>query len=218
MKYRLFGLLTLSIGLMLAKFTILDPLAAIGHGAGAIKVYSLGALVVPLAVATGGVALLLGKRAAALMIDEDDDSPSNLGFVAVIALIACGIFLKVWLDRRIEHAGYGEPAAVQFRKDAIEVTDGSAELHAVAWANLSEIDLMAAVPQSPGTPFRFYWKFSGNDSQSVEIPYAPEQEAGVLNEIRQHVGPVQGDPVGEVKKAFVMSPGRPSYTQVVWKR
>jgi hypothetical protein len=227
MKYRLLGLLLFGIGAMLAKYTVYDPLAAIAYGAGAIKVYSLGAVVVPLMLVFGAGFILLGRRALTLVIDEGEDTMTNFGFVTVIALIACGIFLKVWMGREIEHTGYrspvaavtpAEPLSIQFKADVIEAYDGQAQPHAIAWADMSEIDIMAGKSASSGGQFQMYWKFSGKEGDSIHVPFTETEKGGVLGEITQHVGSVQGDPIREMQTAMVMAPGRPQYVQVVWKR
>lgn len=228
MMYRIFGFFALSVGWILAKYSVFEPLAAMSSNSSEIKIGTFSIILIPLCIATGCAFLLLGKRSQGLFFSEDEQSFSSFGVIALVALLLCGVPLKMWVNSKVETSGYdprvyksdvtlSEPLAIQFNSDAIEITDARTKKYKITWAELGEINIKA-IPDSKGQNYQIYWEFVDKKNLWVAVPLGAVEERKILDEIRDHAGPIQHDPVNDIKKTIAKSTYSAIWNQVVWRK
>lgn len=228
MGYRLLGLLVLATGWILVKYGIFAPLSDMAHGVRVVKVSTLASFVIPPTLVLGGLFLLFGRRAYALMVSDDEQAPSAFGVAAVVTLILCGIPLKMWMDGKVAAHGYAVPVyksnitlsgplKVSFQPDAIQAEDEHGRIYTIKWNDLSKINIVAN-PDTTGTHYQICWEFVGRDYLWVELPLGAAQDKQMLDQIREHAGPIERDPVNDMKSTVAKAPYKSKWVQEVWSR
>jgi hypothetical protein len=108
MRGRLFGLILLMVGVAIAYFFIMGPLAEARAGAEEVRFSVQAFVVAPMALITG-ILLLIGGNSLLELIDGPPESPAQwivtIGILAVVAIAGLGGYW--WFNTVMEKLGYG---------------------------------------------------------------------------------------------------------------